>query len=100
LSDIKLTAFQVKALNYLSTVERTTPRVFAEKMWPDSNMHSRSSNQGNGSCRGKAAWLSGGSYLRKLEKKGWVRWVVEFGHGTLYAINQEGRKVLIKNLTG
>ncbi len=94
---IKLTDFQIKALNYLSTVETTSPRVFAENMWPESNMHSRSSNQGHGACRGKAAWLSGGSYLSKLQKKGWVRWALEFGKNTLYAITQEGRRVLREN---
>ncbi len=92
--NVKLTAFQLKALNYLSTVEKTTPKAFAEKMWPESNMHSRYSNQGHGACRGKAAWLSGGSYLSKLQKKGWVRWVLEFRESTVYAITQEGRKVL------
>ena len=91
---IKLTAFQLRALNYLSTVEKISPAVFAEKMWPESNMHTRYSNQGHGACRGKAAWLSGGSYLSKLQKKGWVRWVSEFGKNTLYAITQKGRRVL------
>ena len=35
-------------------------------------MHSMVSNQGNGSTRGKAAWLCGGSYLGRLSKAGLV----------------------------
>lgn len=42
---------------------------FAKQFWPDSNMHLKSSNTGNGACRGKAAWLCAGSYLAKLAKK-------------------------------
>lgn len=41
-------------------------------MWPDSLMHTRVSNQGNGATRGKAAWLCGGSYIAKLVIKGLV----------------------------
>jgi hypothetical protein len=45
---------------------------FAEKMWPDSPMHRKVSNQGNGATRGKAAWLCAGSYLAKLRQQGLV----------------------------
>lgn len=96
----KLTTFQIKALRYLTTVEKTTPKTFAEAMWPESNMHSRYSNQGHGACRGKAAWLSGGSYLSKLQKKSWVRWTMEFGTNVLYMITQEGRRVLREHKSG
>ena len=63
---------QFRALEILisTNIERTfSARAFAEKMWPQSNMHTKTSNTGNGATRGKAAWLCGGSYLRKLEKK-------------------------------
>jgi len=54
-------------------------REFALKMWPDSKMHRKVSNQGNGATSGKAAWLCAGSYLSKLKIKGLVN-RNEFGY--------------------
>lgn len=69
-----------KALCLVKKAKRVSAKQFALLMWPDSKMHTKVSNQGNGSCRGKAAWLAGGAYLRKLEKKGLVKWsVIEEG---------------------
>lgn len=52
----------------------------ADLLWPNSNMHTKSSKSGNnGSRRGKAAQLCGGSYVAKLRMKGWVR--VFYGPG-------------------
>lgn len=70
-----LTPFQQKALSALScsTEKWLTAAGLALALWPDSHMHSKSSNQGNGACRGKAAWLAGGAYGRKLEKMGYTR---------------------------
>ena len=45
---------------------------FAQKMWPDSNMHRKVSNQGHGACKGKAAWLCAGSYLSRLRDMGLI----------------------------
>ncbi len=70
-----LTNAQLKALKILSATSYSNPisaAGFAEKMWPDSNMHTSSKNQGHGATTGKAAWLCGGSYLAKLKKKGWI----------------------------
>lgn len=51
---------------------------FAKLFWPDSNMHLKSSNQGNGATRGKAAWLCAGSYFGKLIKLGYVKHDFDF----------------------
>jgi hypothetical protein len=70
-----ITNSQKRALLILketSITNRMMPREFALKMWPDSNMHNTTKNTGNGACRGKAAWLCGGSYIGKLAAKGWV----------------------------
>ncbi len=70
-----ITENQKKALIFLQHTGFDKPmaaREFALKMWPKSNMHTTSKNQGNGATRGKAAWLCGGSYLAKLQKKGLV----------------------------
>lgn len=40
-------------------------RWFARQFWPDSAMHTKSSNGGHGSQRGKAAWLAAGSFIGK-----------------------------------
>jgi len=93
---IKLTAFQIKALTFLSKTswdKRTSAAGFAEAMWKDTDtsMFSSSKNTGNGATRGKAAWLCGGSYLRKLIQKGWVWWD---DHPTGYYITEKGRRIL------
>lgn len=56
-----------------STEKWLTAAGIAKSLWPDSHMHTKSSNQGNGACHGKAAWLCGGAYGRKLEKLGYTR---------------------------
>lgn len=66
-----ITSIQRKALYILKDTSYLKPmRVaeFARQMWPDSNMHVTSKNTGNGSTKGKAAWLCGGSYLAKMQK--------------------------------
>jgi hypothetical protein len=60
-----------KALRILSNHPAITYSGFAEKMWPDNPMHQKASNGGHGSQRGKAAWLCAGSYLAKIQKKGY-----------------------------
>lgn len=89
----RLTKAQYKALNILKGTDYFNTMAsaeFARRMWPDSNMHRKVSNQGHGATRGKAAWLCGGSYLAKLRHKGWV----SNGKGSYgYYITQQGRKV-------
>jgi hypothetical protein len=70
-----LTKSQVKALTILKGTtyhKPMSPVAFARLMWPLSNMHTKSSNQGNGATRGKAAWLCAGSYIAVLRKKNLV----------------------------
>lgn len=48
----------LEALAILNGTTMRSPmsaRVFAEAMWPDSVMHRKVSNQGNGATKGKAA---------------------------------------------
>lgn len=50
------------------------PREFARKMWPSSEGWKRHHNCGpNGSHQGGGMYLTGGSYLGKLRRKGWVQ---------------------------
>lgn len=93
-----LTEPQKKALTILkdtSFQKIISAREFAEQMWSDTetNMFTSSKNQGNGACRGKAAWLCAGSYLGKLIKKGWVYASDTTGQYG-YCITNEGKKLL------
>lgn len=69
---MKISDKTIKALKIITKNSCRTARDFAEKMWPDNLMHTRVSNQGNGACHGKGAWLCGGSYLGKLRQAGLV----------------------------
>lgn len=95
MSDIKVTPAMIKALNILigtSYHNTMKAKTFAKKMWPDSWMHKKTSNQGNGACSGKAAWLCGGAYLRKLEIKNLVT-----NHDFGYYITSEGLELVRNN---
>lgn len=63
----------IKALKIIKEFPSISNSGFAQKMWPDSNMHTKVSNQGHGACSGKAAWLCGGSFLKKLVKHGYLK---------------------------
>jgi hypothetical protein len=89
-----MTPSQIKALTILKDTSYSKPfqaAEFALKMWPDSDMHRKTSNQGNGACVGKAAWLCAGSYLGKLYKKGWIATCLYPGG---YYITSNGRAAL------
>lgn len=49
---------------------------FASLMWGDDptkeHLFNSLSNQGNGACMGKKAWLQAGSFLGKLRKRGYI----------------------------
>lgn len=66
---------QPEALSIVANNPNLTASMFAEWFWPDDNMHTKLSNQGNagGSVVGKAAWFAGSCYLAKLVKKGLVK---------------------------
>ena len=94
-----ITKSQEKALNILketSYLNGLSASQFAQHMWKDSNMHTTSKNTGNGACRGKAAWLCGGSYLAKLRKKGWV--AVCGDNLNIFYITTKGKEALEKKL--
>jgi len=67
---MKLTPFLKSALEIIRDHPGITAGEFAFLLWPGSNMHRRVSNQGNGACRGKAAWLCGGSHAMKIVHAG------------------------------
>jgi hypothetical protein len=94
----KLTTSQIKALNILKgssySGKKFRPGGFAFLMWPDSPMHIKVSNTGNGSTKGKGAWLCGGSYLKKLEKLGYVAATGEFLNE--WYITPKGKEALEK----
>ena len=69
---------------------------FAKHMWPDSNMHITTKNTGNGSTRGKAAWLCAGSYIGRLEKLELVRKVFDRYAYTTVRLTEKGKKMLLK----
>ena len=93
------TESEAKALEILRDTSYSKPMkaaAFAKLMWPDSHMHKKVSNQGNGACVGKAAWLAGGSYLSKLENKSWVRKTFDTGSAA-YHITLKGKDLVQKS---
>lgn len=95
----KLTPAQVKALTILKDLAGITRPMtasrFAEYMWKESKPHlfTKVSNQGNGACRGKAAWRCAGGWLGKLLSLNLVRftdWNGRFG----YYISGTGERLL------
>ena len=95
-----ITEKQKEALIIMSQHTQLSVRAFSEKFWPDSNMHTKVSNQGNGATAGKAAWLCGGSYLSKLEIKGWVKKAFWDENGnengiSVYQITELGRSLIV-----
>jgi len=98
---MEITTKQRKALEILASKRQVSARDFALRMWTDSNMHKKVSNQGNGATRGKAGWLCGGSYLSKLEILGLAkrsRWDENGNHISIstFEITEKG-KLLIQN---
>lgn len=92
---MKLNNFQRKALVFIRDNPGQQADALARHLWPDSNMHRRVSNQGHGACRGKAAWLTGGSYAGKLRVMGLVtNRHIEGSSAIGYWITQEGRDAL------
>ena len=71
-----LTQKQIKALQILEQYPGgLTARQFAQLYFTDKEheyLFTAVSNQGNGACAGKKAWLCAGSLLGKLAKKGLV----------------------------
>ena len=56
------------------------------------------SNQGNGACAGKKAWLCAGSYLGRLAKKGLVRKCIPRDRGAdRFIITSKGENALVNH---
>lgn len=72
-----LTIKQYEALKLIKAFPGMNAKRFAMLFWPNSPAHTKTSNQGNGACHGKAAWLMAGSFVGKLRKKGLVRWGIK-----------------------
>ena len=78
-----LTPKQAKALSILREHPGITAHGFAAHYFTDPSqetLFTAVSNQGNGACAGKKAWLCAGSLLGKLAKQGLVR--RDYGSGT------------------
>ena len=91
---VNLTVVQIKALRIIRDNPEIRAAYFAELMWPDSNMHRKVSNQGHGACRGKAAWLCGGSYMGKLRNKGLIKYYNFEGYSWTYRLTSKAKKLL------
>lgn len=68
----ELTEFEYKALLLIQNNGKMSYSYLAHRLWPESTMHTKVSNQGNGATSGKAAWLVAGSYCAKLRKAGLI----------------------------
>ena len=92
---MKLTKKTIQALRILDVEygRELSAGQFASLMWPNSPAWRKVSNTGNGATSGKGMWLSAGSYLAKLKKRGLV---VSTIHGStqVWRISSEGRKAL------
>jgi len=91
-----LTDSQYRALAILAQVDKITPGDFARKMWPDSPGWRRSYKCGPyGASMGIAMARTGGAYLGRLSRKGFVE-MVSRGRGLSHswAITQAGREAL------
>ncbi len=78
-----LTPKQAKAIAILRDHPGCTANTFAALYFTDASqetLFTAVSNQGNGACAGKKAWLCAGSLLGKLAKRGLVR--RDYGSGT------------------
>jgi len=69
---MKPSARTIAALRIILDKKPGSAAQFAELFWPDNPMHRTVKSGGHGANVGKAAWLCGGSYLRRLEKAGLI----------------------------
>lgn len=70
-----LTKKQIKALAILNISDGLTASKFAVRYFDEPRhayLFTAMSNQGNGACAGKKAWLCAGSFLAKLKKDGYA----------------------------
>ena len=89
---------QRKALAVLDANPRITASRFAQLYFDEPEhdyLHAAVSNQGNGACAGKKAWLCAGSLLGRLSKKDFVL-KKTYMNPTRYSLTEKGRKELLK----
>ena len=87
---------QAKALAILRDHPGCTANTFAALYFTEPSRESlftAVSNQGNGACAGKKAWLCAGSLLGKLAKRGLIRRDYGSGTGRFY-LTYEGENKL------
>lgn len=87
-----------KALEVLSNSAGLTAGSFAVQYYTEPRhryLFTAVSNQGNGACAGKKAWLCAGSFLGKLCKEGLVRREYDRRRGMwLFRVSERGRGAL------
>lgn len=91
-----LTPKQAKALSILREHQGVTAHGFATLYFTDPSqetLFTAVSNQGNGACAGKKAWLCAGSLLGKLTKKGLVRRDFNSGTGRFYLTSKGEQQI-------
>lgn len=93
-----MTEKTLKALKVLySREEGMTANLFAYELWGDDpekeDLFLAMSNQGNGACAGKKAWLCAGSYLAKLCKAGYVTKTRDFK----FRLTTKGKEICEKS---
>jgi len=87
-----------RALDILNEREWDKPitaRDFALKMWPDGKWK-KMYNVGNGATSGVGMWLSAGSYLSKLKKRGlvWDEYDQQDGYQRFWHISSKGKEAI------
>jgi hypothetical protein len=91
-ASMRLTEKEKQALEIIAAHKGIRAKWLAKKMWPDSIAHRASYRSGQGSVRGKGAWLMAGSFVGKLIKKGLAWRELEGG----YKITRKGLEALAK----
>ena len=90
-----------KALSILREHPGCTANTFAALYFTDPSqetLFTAVSNQGNGACAGKKAWLCAGSLLGKLAKRGLVRRAVPRDRGPVaFFLTEKGKETLEQN---
>lgn len=90
----------VQALKLIVNEKPKSYKEFARKFWPNHPMHTRVTNCGNGATGGAVARLCAGSFLRKLERQGLIkfRWHDESNLLPLVYLTKKGIEFLIEFL--
>ncbi len=96
-----LTERQAKALRVLRDHTLITARQFGLYYFDEerySSLHTAVSNQGNGACAGKKAWLCAGSILGKLSRAGLVQ-RIPYTMPIRFRLTAEGEDKLLNETT-